>query len=119
MKDILLDLHKEDFEVLAAEYGQPKFRAGQIYSAVFSGLQIDEITNISKDLREKLKEKYVSNPVEIFKKFVSADGTIKYALKLQDGEIIECVVCVISMGKQFVYQRKWVVEWDVPFALLG
>ena len=99
MKQILLDLHKEDFELLAAEYGQPKFRAGQIYSAVFSGLQIDEITNISKDLREKLKEKYVANPVEIFKKFVSIDGTIKYALKLQDGEIIECVVLSYKHGK--------------------
>lgn len=75
MKKCLLDLQKEDFDKLVEKLGQPKYRAGQIYSAVFSGLQIDEITNISKQLREKLKEDYVANPVSIYKKFESKDGT--------------------------------------------
>ncbi len=99
MKKCLLDLQKEDFDKLVEKLGQPKYRAGQIYSAVFSGLQIDEITNISKQLREKLKEDYVANPVSIYKKFESKDGTVKYALKLQDDEIIECVVLSYKYGR--------------------
>lgn len=99
MKKCLLDLQKEDFDKLVEKLGQPKYRAGQIYSAVFSGLQIDEITNISKQLREKLKEDYVANPVSIYKKFESKDGTLKYALKLQDDEIIECVVLSYKYGR--------------------
>lgn len=99
MKKCLLDLHKTDFEDLVSSLNQPKYRANQIYSAVFSGLQIDEITNISKELREKLKEEYVANPVSIYKKFESKDGTIKYALKLQDDEIIECVVLSYKYGR--------------------
>lgn len=99
MKKCLLDLHKEDFDKLVEKFGQPKYRAGQIYSAVFSGLQIDEITNISKQLRERLKEEYVANPVSIYKKFESKDGTVKYALKLQDDEIIECVVLSYKYGR--------------------
>lgn len=99
MKKCLLDLQKEDFEKIVIDLGQPKYRAGQIHSAVFSGLQIDEITNISKDLREELKREYIANPVSIFKKFESKDGTIKYALKLQDDEIIECVVLSYKYGR--------------------
>lgn len=99
MKKCLLDLHKEDFEIIAKEFNQPKYRAEQIYSAVFSGMQIDEITNISKQLREELNKEYIANPVSIYKKFESKDGTIKYALKLQDDEIIECVVLNYKYGR--------------------
>ncbi|MBO4412396.1 MAG: 23S rRNA (adenine(2503)-C(2))-methyltransferase RlmN, partial [Clostridia bacterium] len=99
MKQILLDLEKADIENLIKELGEPKFRATQLFDAVFSGLQIDEISNIPKSLKAKLNENYIANPVSIYKKFVSKDGTIKYALKLQDEEIIECVVLSYKYGR--------------------
>ena len=43
----------------------------------------------------------LANPISIYKKFVSKDGTIKYALKLEDGEIIECVVLGVFGGVLF------------------
>ena len=99
MKQILLDLEKSDLENLIKELGEPKFRASQIFDAVFLGLQIDEISNIPKTLKAKLNENYIANPVSVYKKFVSKDGTIKYALKLQDEEIIECVVLSYKYGR--------------------
>ena len=99
MKKILLDLEKNEIENLIKEFGEPKFRASQVFDAVMKGLQIEEITNIPKFLKEKLNKDYIANPVTIYKKFVSSDGTIKYALKLQDDEIIECVVLSYKYGK--------------------
>lgn len=99
MKICLLDLSKEEIEKIISELNEPKYRSKQVFDAVFSGAQIEEISNISKDLRQKLSENYVANPVSIYKKLVSTDGTIKYAMQLQDGEIIECVILSYKYGK--------------------
>ncbi len=99
MKESLTCYSLKKLEEIVSHFGEPSFRAKQIFDAIKKGKQIDEISNISKSLKEKLKEKYVSIPVEIYKKLVSKDGTIKYALKLQDGEIIECVVLSYSYGR--------------------
>ena len=67
----------------------PKFRAKQIYSWLHQKgvLSFDEMTNLSKELRNKLNERYFIPSVDIEEKYVSSiDSTIKYLFRLYDGE---------------------------------
>lgn len=84
-----------------AAMGLPKFRAGQIYSWLHQkyAASFDEMTNLGKDLRETLNERFELPNCTIVKKLESAvDGTIKYLYELDDGEIIECVLMKYKYG---------------------
>ena len=81
--------------------GLPKFRTGQIYSWLHEkGVDsFDEMTNISKDLREKLNQNYFIPSVEIEDKYVSKiDSTVKYLFRLYDGEYVEAVIMKYKYG---------------------
>ena len=81
--------------------GLPKFRTGQIYSWLHEkGVNsFDEMTNLSKDLREKLKRNYFIPSVEIEDKYVSKiDGTVKYLFRLYDEEYVEAVIMKYKYG---------------------
>ena len=80
--------------------GEPSFRAGQIFAWLRQGAEsFDDMTNLSKPLREKLKENaYIAN-VKIVKKLSSKiDGTVKYLFELFDGELIESVFMKYEHG---------------------
>ena len=84
-----------------AKIGEKSFRAKQIYEWLHVKLasDFDEMTNLSKDLREKLKANYIINMpkiVEIYKSKI--DGTRKYLFQLQDGSIIESVLMKYKHG---------------------
>ena len=79
--------------------GEPKFRAKQIFQWMHSGTPIDEMTNLSKKLREKLKEESDYRLPTIEEKFVSKlDGTVKYLFALEDGECVESVLMKYEHG---------------------
>lgn len=81
--------------------GLPKFRTGQIYSWLHEKgvTSFDETTNLSKDLREKLKQNYFIPSVKIEDKYVSKiDSTVKYLFKLYDGEYVEAVIMKYKYG---------------------
>ena len=83
------------------ELGQPEFRAGQIYQwlQVHGAMDYSEMTNISKQLREILSEKYPIRYCEIELKQVSKiDGTVKYLFRLCDGNFIESVLMKYKYG---------------------
>ncbi len=84
-----------------AKIGEKTFRAKQIYEWLHVKLvaDFDEMTNLSKDLREKLKANYCINMpkiVEIYKSKI--DGTRKYLFQMQDGSIIESVLMKYNHG---------------------
>ena len=99
-KDILsMDFSTLQHEI--ADLGEKKFRAEQIYSWLHKHFtdDFDQMGNISKDLREKLKKNYDIYNCSIEKKLVSVyDGTVKYLFKLYDGELIESVVMKYKYG---------------------
>ena len=99
-KTDLLNLKIEELEIFLSEMGQQKFRAKQIFQWTNRGIkEIDEMTNLSKSLRESLKEKAYINRFEVVEKFVSRiDGTIKYLFKLVDGNVIESVLMKYAHG---------------------
>ncbi len=90
----LKDLEYTELEEFLAELEEPSFRAGQIFSWLSKGVtSFDEMTNISKKTREKLRESSFISHLAIREKYVSAiDGTVKYLFELPDGNCIESVV---------------------------
>ena len=89
-------------EVTAAikEMGQPAFRGKQVYSWLHKGVRsYDEMSNLSKDLRSALAEKYPINAPEVVRRQESArDGTIKYLWRLSDGNCVETVLMRYNYG---------------------
>ena len=81
----------KDFLLANAE---PAFRAKQIseWLWVKSATSFDEMSNLSKSLREKLKESFAINAICIDQSQFSSDKTIKNTFKLFDGNIIEGVL---------------------------
>lgn len=79
----------------------PKYRAGQLYSWLQQrgAMSYDEMTNLPKDMREKLKELYPIYSCEIELKQVSKlDETVKYLFRLSDGNFIESVLMKYKYG---------------------
>ena len=100
MKINLMDLSQEEMAALAVKLGEPKFRGKQIFEWIHRGAEdFDEMTNLSKSLREKLREHtFISSP-KIEEKYVSRlDGTRKYLLRLWDGNFIESVLMKYEHG---------------------
>lgn len=84
---------------LSKEFGEPKYRAEQIFTQLHRGVSPDEMTNISKALKAKLSEVAVYPLPKIEKKLVSRlDGTVKYLFRLWDGNFIESVVMKYEHG---------------------
>lgn len=97
IKSLRLDELKQEITAL----GEKGFKATQIYNWLHKrgADSFDEMTDISKNLREKLKNNYDIYTCSIEKKLVSVyDGTVKYLYKLHDGELIESVVMKYKYG---------------------
>ena len=76
------------------ELGEPAFRAKQVFQWLHRGaVSFDEMTNLSKSLREKLSGScYITAPIVERKQVSAQDGTIKYLWRLRDGNCIETVL---------------------------
>lgn len=94
----ILDYTYKELEDLVVSMGEQKFRAKQLYSGLYEGKAFDEITNISKLFKEKLKQEYVDLPLKIHTKLTSKDGTIKFVYQLCDGNLIEGVLMSYKYG---------------------
>ena len=81
--------------------GEKPFRAEQIFKWLYVEKvhSFDEMTNLSVELREKLKQNYDICNFTIVKKLESKDGTKKYLFGLSDGNAIESVLMQYHFGK--------------------
>ena len=83
-----------ELEKSIKDLGLPKFRASQIYDWLHKKLVIsfDEMTNLSADLRNSLKEHFYIAACEVARMQESSiDGTRKYLFRLPDGNYVESV----------------------------
>lgn len=96
IKDFNLDDLKEEMKKI----GEKPFRAEQIFKWIFQEEveKFDEMTNISLELREKLKENYTLSNYKIIKKQEATDGTKKYLFDVLDGNAIETVLMSYHHG---------------------
>ena len=91
---ILAGMTLSELEDLMAKMGATKFRAKQIHNWIYakSVSCIDDMTNLSKDFREQLKQVASVTESKIKVKQVSSDGTLKYLIEYPDGECVETVL---------------------------
>lgn len=84
----------EEIEAQLKEWGEPKFRAAQIFDWIWKKHvgSIEQMTNLSKKLRDQLHENYFIPKVSIDHSQFSDDGTIKSRFKLHDNRFIEGVL---------------------------
>ncbi|MBD1365574.1 23S rRNA (adenine(2503)-C(2))-methyltransferase RlmN [Mucilaginibacter sp. ZT4R22] len=92
-----IDIRSLDLQALQAHFIQmdeKAFRAKQVYEWLWkkSCLSFEDMSNISKELRTKLDEKFIINNVKINTSQVSADKTIKNSFILHDTHLIEGVL---------------------------
>ncbi len=94
MKQDLKSMNLAEMQAALKEMGEPAFRAKQLFVWLHKGVtSFDEMTNLSKSLREKLDAAYYITVPKVVRKQVSKkDGTIKYLWELQDGNCVEAVV---------------------------
>lgn len=83
----------EELTQTLKELGEPAFRGKQVFSWLHKGVtSFDEMTNLSKTLREKLAAScFITAPKIARKQSSKLDGTIKYLWELEDGNCIESV----------------------------
>lgn len=93
------DLNYEELENELVNMGEKKYRAKQVYSWLYKGVtSFDEMTDISKELIQKLKDNFILNQLTLADFQKSKDGTIKYLFKLNDGHAIESVLMKYKYG---------------------
>ena len=96
IKDYNLEELKEELKSI----GEKPFRAEQIFKWLYQDKvkSFDDMTNLSLELREKLKENYTICNFKILKKQESSDGTKKYLFDVLDGNAIETVLMSYHHG---------------------
>lgn len=96
----LPDMDIGELEELLVSVGQQKFRAKQIFSWIARGVRnFDEMTDLSKQLRQELKLSAGISCLNIRKKLISSiDSTTKYLFGLPDGNVIESVLMKYHHG---------------------
>ena len=93
------DYTLEELETELINLGEKKYRAKQIFAWLYKSLRsFDEMTDLPKELIEKLKNNFILDCIEIETFQKSKDGTIKYLLKLSDGNKIESVLMQYKYG---------------------
>ena len=97
IKEYNLDELQDELVVL----GEKKYRAEQIFKWIYVDKvkEFNEMTNLSIELREKLKQNYTMCNFNIIKKQESSDGTKKYLFDVLDGNAIETVLMQYHHGK--------------------
>jgi 23S rRNA (adenine2503-C2)-methyltransferase len=83
-----------DLETFFAELGEKKFRANQVYEWIWQkkALHFADMTNLSKELRQKLGETFTLPALSVDMTQYSADGTIKSRFRTWDGHLVEGVL---------------------------
>lgn len=100
MKVDIKSMTQEEIVVAMKALGESAFRGKQVFSWLHKGVtSFDEMSNLSKALREKLKDAYYITVPTVERKQVSRqDGTVKYLWKLADGNCIETVLMQYHHG---------------------
>ena len=97
--DELMGLYPDELRQWLSQRGEKGFRADQVFTWLHKGASFDEMSNLSRDLREKLKAEAVDQPVQVLETRVSRlDGTRKFLFSLRDGNCVEGVLMRYAYG---------------------
>lgn len=94
-RPLVYDLSLEDLEALLTEWGQPAYRARQVWHGLYRRLATspEELTDLPKALRQRLEEHFLFQSMQLVAEAASRDGHTEKALfRLQDGNQVEAVL---------------------------
>lgn len=101
MREDIKSMTLEELTQAMKDMGEPAFRGRQIFTWLHQrgAVSFEEMTNLSKPLREKLENIYYIDVLRVARKQVSRlDGTVKYLWELMDGNCIETVLMQYHHG---------------------
>ncbi|NDJ87512.1 MAG: 23S rRNA (adenine(2503)-C(2))-methyltransferase RlmN [Chloroflexi bacterium] len=98
----LYDLSFDELAELVAEYGQPAYRATQIWHWLYTAKAgaIDDMTNLPKALRQRLAATARVGCMAVVAEQTAHDGTHKRLYRLPDGQLIESVLMRYADGRR-------------------
>jgi 23S rRNA (adenine2503-C2)-methyltransferase len=94
LTSLLLGLDRTEIAALVSEAGEPNYRAKQLMDAVYRQRveTLEEIFTLPPEFREWLAHRGMTvGAVQMEKKFVSVDGTVRYLIRFADGQTVETV----------------------------
>lgn len=95
----ILNMTKTELSAFLSGFGEPEYRASQIFSWLHKGAGFYEMSDISKKIRGELHERaYIDVPGNVKTLTSKLDGTKKYLFRLRDGELIESVFMKYKHG---------------------
>ncbi|WP_223700278.1 23S rRNA (adenine(2503)-C(2))-methyltransferase RlmN [Sutcliffiella deserti] len=99
-KPSIYSLQMHELEAWLISIGEKKFRTTQIFEWLYKKrvTTFEEMSNLSKSLRDKLEETYTITTLKTIVQQTSADGTMKFLFELHDGYSIETVLMKHEYG---------------------
>ena len=103
----ILDLELNELKKEIESLGEPTFRTKQVWQWLYQGAEsFDEMTNLPKTFRQKLKERFYLGGVKITRKLISEkDGTRKYLFATLDGKLVVGVLMKHNYGNSVCSSR--------------
>ncbi|WP_419873025.1 23S rRNA (adenine(2503)-C(2))-methyltransferase RlmN [Candidatus Pristimantibacillus sp. PTI5] len=100
MKPCIYDYTLEQLQQWMKDNGEPAFRGGQLFDWLYVKRvkSFEDMSNLSKELREKLEESFQIITLSEITKFESKDGTVKFLFGLHDAHAIETVIMRHNYG---------------------
>ena len=100
MKHDIKSMLLADLEEYFKSTDEQRFRAKQVFTWLHNGItDFNDMTNISLELRERLDDEFFISAPELVEKQISAnDGTAKYLWRVNNNEMVECVLMQYSHG---------------------
>lgn len=117
----LLGKDKAELEKLLLPYVKEPYRVRQIYHWIYQrgAKSFEEITELSKNLRKILREKFLITYPEIERERVSKDGSVKFLFKLSDGLKIESVLLPETNRNTFCISTQVGCKMGCRYCLTG
>ena len=99
-KTSIYSLEPDELKTWLSENGEKPFRSDQILQWLYKQRvsSFDDMSNLSKELREKLEEQFTLTTLKTLIQQTSADGTMKFLFELHDGYSIETVLMKHEYG---------------------
>ena len=93
---MLADLSEKELKNHVENLGLPSYRGDQLFDAIYSAKTLEEISNIPKAIKDIIEKDYPK--YELVKELSSKDGTKKFVVRFDDGNIVECVLMKYKYG---------------------
>lgn len=119
--ELIYNYSLKELEKYFKSINQKPFRTKQVFNWLYRTpvSSFDEMSNISKELREELKQKFVIKNLKIVTKQISKDGTIKYLFQLDDGNLVESVLMAHDYGKSLCVTSQLGCNMGCAFCASG